>query len=359
VDVIHSVEELRLIYKEPPPVAMSKLHALDKHCISWIAHSPLVFIATSDADGNCDCGPKGGPPGFVKILDSTHLAIADLSGNNKIDNMRNLVTSSGIGMVFLIPGIIEVLRVNGRARITTDNQIAEMAAIDGVVPRVTLVIEVHEAYVHCGKALRRAGIWDSGRWPDTSDMPSYGAIIKDHKNLTADAEVLDVTLEEAYGDEWLWKAGGDETTSANVEPLSWDIEIGRPLPEILAFLANHEHESEWLRIIKTCQLSSSTSDKIGATYVGTFELMGSEVPMSVELIEVSDSHLVYRLEVASEVLHERFILTEDETGTRLTMLLDAGEMTKVMAPLLSPDVEAGLLELKAKLEVDASDERAR
>jgi PPOX class probable FMN-dependent enzyme len=207
---ITSVDQLRSIYADPPAATRGKLDSLDTHCRSWIGLSPLVFVATADAGGNCDVGPKGGPPGFVKVLNDNELAWADLSGNNKIDGMRNLITSGGIALVFLIPGVMEVLRVNGRATVTTDPAIAQTVAIGRVVPRVSIVVKVQEAWVHCGKALRRAGTWDMTRWPEVSSLPSYAQMVKDHYRLTGiKTEDLDSALQRNYREHQWLPGGGD------------------------------------------------------------------------------------------------------------------------------------------------------
>lgn len=167
-------------------------------------------IATTDADGNCDVGPKGGPPGFVKVLDDTHLGWADLSGYNRLDGMQNLITSNGIALVFLVLGVSEVLRVNGRATITTDPTTAQCVAIGRSIPHVSIVCEVEAAWLHCGKALRRSSIWDNTKWPDTSRLASYGQIIKDHSGLHAvTAEALDAVLHNNYETHQWLPGGGD------------------------------------------------------------------------------------------------------------------------------------------------------
>jgi uncharacterized protein len=209
-DQITSVDQLRSIYAEPPAATKRKLAHLDRHCRSWIGLSPLVFVATSDADGSCDVGPKGGPPGFVRVLDDKRLAWADLSGNNKLDGMRNLLRNSGVALVFVIPGVSEVLRVSGRARITADPATAERVAIGQTVPRVSVICDVEEAWLHCGKALRRSSAWDRSRWPDTSQLASYGRIIRDHNRLPPNAaDVLDSMIQKNY-ETHEWTAGGGD-----------------------------------------------------------------------------------------------------------------------------------------------------
>jgi hypothetical protein len=154
--------------------------------------------------------PKGGPPGFVAVLDDTHLALGDLSGNNRLDSLENITSSDGIGLLFLVPGIGETLRVNGRATITTDPPVLEAAALDGRPPKVAIVVEVAEAYIHCAKALRRSRLWEPEAWPDTSDMARPAAMLKDHIGLTdMSVEQIDEVLEADYRAS-LWVAGGKD-----------------------------------------------------------------------------------------------------------------------------------------------------
>ena len=209
---IGSVDGLREIYKPPAPPSLAKqLDHLDEHCRAFIAHSPFMVVATSDADGRCDVSPKGGPPGFVAVLDDGRLAIPDLSGNNRLDSLENLVANSGIGLLFFIPGFDETLRVNGRATITTDVDVLSSCAVGSVVPRVAIGVDVEEAFIHCAKALRRSNVWAPEEWPDVSDMPSAACMLRDHVQLQAyDLEAMEKRLEKSYS-ETMWLAGGEIT----------------------------------------------------------------------------------------------------------------------------------------------------
>lgn len=198
---------LRRIYRPPAQLNLDKeLRYLDGHCRAFIAHAPFAVLGTSDGDGRVDTSPKGGPPGFVTVLDDRTLAIPDMNGNNRIDSLRNIVRCPGVSLLFLIPGIGETLRVVGRAEVSTDPGVLERCHIDDLKPNVAIVVEVTTAYIHCAKALRRSGLWDPDRWPDTSDMASPACMFRDHMRLPgAVAEVQDF-LEEAYA-EGTWAMG--------------------------------------------------------------------------------------------------------------------------------------------------------
>jgi hypothetical protein len=204
--------DLRLVYGPPGEPALKKqLARLDEHCRSFIAHSPFVLVSTADDDGRCDVSPKGGPPGFVAVLDDTQLALGDLSGNNRLDSLENITRNDGIGLLFLVPGIGETLRVNGRATVTTEPSVLEAAALDGRPPKVAIVIAVEEAYIHCAKALRRSRLWEPEAWPDTSGMARPAAMLRDHIGLAdvMTVEQIDEVMEADYQAS-LWIAGGKD-----------------------------------------------------------------------------------------------------------------------------------------------------
>lgn len=200
---------LREIYGPPGKPALRKqLAALDDHCRDFIAHAPIVMVATADEEGRCDVSPKGGPPGFVAVLDDTHLAFGDLSGNNRLDSLGNLTRSDGIGLLFLVPGIGETLRANGRATVSTDPEVLAACDIDGRNPKVAVVVTVEEVYLHCAKALRRSRLWQPETWPDTTDMARPAAMLRDHIGLTEmSVEQVDDVLEADYRSS-LWEPGG-------------------------------------------------------------------------------------------------------------------------------------------------------
>lgn len=212
--VITSVEGLREIYRPPSRPAVAKqIDRLDANCRAFIAHSPFVTVATADAEGRCDVSPKGGPPGFVRVLDDHHVGIPDLSGNNRLDSLQNLVGNAGIGLLFLVPGFGETLRVNGRATISTDPSVRAACPVGEVEPRVVVVGAVDEAHLHCAKALRRSGLWEPARWPDLAELPSAACMLRDHYGLPdMDVAAVERRLAQSY-DRMMWLAGGDAAPS--------------------------------------------------------------------------------------------------------------------------------------------------
>ncbi len=192
---VTSESELREIIGEPARHAVHKtrtaLHALDR---DWLARSPLCLIATSGPDGSCDVSPKGDPPGFVKVLDDTTLAIPDRPGNKRVDGLRNILANPQVGLVFLLPGRGDTLRVNGRARI-----VREAPFLDGMVvrnnrPKLALVVEIAEVFHHCSKAFLRSRAWDPETW-EPEAVPGRARIAK---ALDRQEDSLEF-LEEYYG----------------------------------------------------------------------------------------------------------------------------------------------------------------
>lgn len=208
MDEITSVAELRSIYRTPRGAPIDKEHpTITEHERTFIAHSPFVLLGTSDADGRCDVSPKGGPPGFVTVLDDGRVAIPDLAGNNRLDSMQNIVDNPNIGLLFLVPGMDETLRVNGPASVSTDPAVLEACTTNGARPKAAIVVEPDAVYLHCGKALRRSSLWDSTGWPDTSELPSAGCMLRDLVAPEIDVDVIDSALERDY-QKTLWTSGG-------------------------------------------------------------------------------------------------------------------------------------------------------
>ncbi|MBV9016514.1 MAG: pyridoxamine 5'-phosphate oxidase family protein, partial [Alphaproteobacteria bacterium] len=172
VDIIEDIADIREIYGEPMERTVKKqLPRLEKHSRAFIALSPFLVIASSDPSGRCDASPKGDAPGFVKVIDDETLLIPDRLGNNRVDTIGNLLSRPGVGLIFFVPGVNETLRVNGKARVTTDPALLEPLAVNGKVPRSGILITAEEVYFHCGKALIRSDLWNpekhlpKGQWP--------------------------------------------------------------------------------------------------------------------------------------------------------------------------------------------------
>ncbi|HET7524211.1 MAG TPA: MSMEG_1061 family FMN-dependent PPOX-type flavoprotein [Acidimicrobiales bacterium] len=203
-----SVDDLRGIYRQPGQGAIDKvIHRLDSHCEDFLAKSPFFVLCTANADGVCDASPKGGPPGFVRMLDDRRLAWADFAGNNRLDSFQNLVTNASVALLVLIPGLDETLRVNGEAELVTDPEICARFAVNGKLPRVVVVVTVAEAYIHCAKALRRASLWSPASWLGPGELPSAACIIKDHAGLASDVASIEKAREQNL-QTTLWEPGG-------------------------------------------------------------------------------------------------------------------------------------------------------
>lgn len=177
---ITSPEELRKHYREVSVRALKKqLDHLDKHCRRFIELSPFMLIGSTGADGRADVSPRGEAPGFVHVLDRGRLAIPDRPGNNRLDTMTNLLTRPDVGLLFLIPGVDETLRVNGHAAIHDDEELKAPFEVKGRLPATVLVVTVAEAYLHCAKALMRSRLWDPDTRIDRSALPTMGEMLKD------------------------------------------------------------------------------------------------------------------------------------------------------------------------------------
>jgi PPOX class probable FMN-dependent enzyme len=208
--VIGNETELRDLYRRPAATTQLKVQPrLDKHARAFIQASPFVLIATTSPDGTGDVSPKGGPPGFVIALDDDHIAVPDLAGNNLLDSITNVVNGSGIGMLFLVPGVDETLRVNGYACITTADDVLDACAVKDRRPKAAIGVTVTQQYMHCAKAFRRSELWAPDSWPAPDTLPSLGCILIDQIDLPADvtAAAIDANLEAGYA-QTMWEPGG-------------------------------------------------------------------------------------------------------------------------------------------------------
>ncbi len=187
--MIESITELAGIYPEPKGRAVTKeLRRLDVHCRRFISLSPFLVMATASRAGRMDASPRGGPPGFVRVVDDETLWLPDYTGNNRLDSLRNVVETGRAGFLFLIPGVDETLRVNGRARLRTDAQAVGAFTSERRPPRTVLEVTVEEAYLHCAKALMRSALWDPESRQDRSVLPSTGQMLNDQTGAWGPAE---------------------------------------------------------------------------------------------------------------------------------------------------------------------------
>lgn len=175
-----SIAELRELVGSPTERAVRKqLAALDAHCRAFIERSPFMLLGTSGTGGRCDVSPKGDRPGFVLIDDDTTVVIPDRPGNKRFDSLQNILQNPHVGLLFLIPGMDETLRVNGTATLVRDEDLLQRLAMDGKLPVLAIVVHVEEAFLHCGRSSLRAQVWDSSRWMSRAEMPSLSRIIAD------------------------------------------------------------------------------------------------------------------------------------------------------------------------------------
>ncbi len=195
---IRSAAALRALYGPPSPRSLAKqLDHIDRHCRTFIALSPFLVLATEGPDGFGDATPRGDQPGFVTVADAHTLIIPDRPGNKRIDSLMNIVERPGVGLLFLIPGFSETLRINGTAVIDDDPALREAHRTGDNLPATVLVVTVREAYLQCGKALMRSSLWDAGTWPQRSELPTMGEMIKDHTQ-SSDAPESEAAMIERY-----------------------------------------------------------------------------------------------------------------------------------------------------------------
>ena len=194
---VENYSELRTVYKPPAPRATQKvLDHLDVHARNFISISPLCILSSANASGQADASPRGDPPGFVQVLDDKTLLLPDRPGNNQVDSLRNIVQNPGVGLLFFVPEMNETLRVKGKAEIVTDAELLEPMKERRRAPLSGLRVTVEEAFLHCGRALIRARIWDPEIQIDRSAYPTYGQVLAD-QIAGANAKEIDDSEDEA------------------------------------------------------------------------------------------------------------------------------------------------------------------
>ena len=200
---ITSQAQLRELMGEPvhPIVVAKTMAALDGHCRTFIDRSPFMLISSADRDGRMDISPKGDPAGFVRVLDDRTLAIPDRPGNQRFDTLRNLIDNPQVGLIFLIPGKRETLRISGTARIVTDLPLRETMAIKGKSPALVLVVDVEEAFFHCAKCMIRSAMWQPEQWPSLDGLPSLAEAMKGAPTVDMPIEAMQaaISYDEADG----------------------------------------------------------------------------------------------------------------------------------------------------------------
>ena len=197
-DIVRSEAELRELMGEPvaPPVVEKTLSALDRHCLAFIGRAPFVLVASSDREGRMDISPKGDAPGFVRVLDSTTLVIPDRPGNQRFDTFKNLFESPRLGLIFLVPGKRETLRISGRAEVVRDAALLESMTTNGKVPSLAIAVHVEEAFFHCAKCVIRSRLWMPEHWPSLEGLPTLAETMKDAASIPAPLEVVEAIIKD-------------------------------------------------------------------------------------------------------------------------------------------------------------------
>jgi PPOX class probable FMN-dependent enzyme len=196
--VIQDEAALREVLGHPNDVVRGKItDRLNELTRQFVEASPFLCLATSAPDGTCDVTPRGDPPGFVQVLDDRTLLLPERPGNRLADSLRNVLGNPHVGLLFVVPGVTDTLRVNGRASIVDDPELLAPCAVEGKVPKLGLLVEVEEVFTHCSKAFLRAQLWDPSRFRDRSELPSPGTIMAS-LNEAVDPDTYDVERTERY-----------------------------------------------------------------------------------------------------------------------------------------------------------------
>ena len=180
---ISTKEALRALYKPPKERSLAKeLRRLDRHCRRFVELSPFVILGTAGPNG-ADVSPRGGPPGFVKVVDDAALAIPDFPGNNRLDSLENILDTRKAGLLFLIPGFDETLRVNGSAVLSVAEEDIAACACERRIPKLVVRVAVEAAYLHCAKAFLRSQLWEPRAKVDRAELPTIGKMISDQTGI--------------------------------------------------------------------------------------------------------------------------------------------------------------------------------
>lgn len=197
-EVIRTEAALRQIMGEPTQRARDKtVTALDENCRAFIAASPFLLLASSDAQGRHDVSPKGDPPGFVRVLDDHTLVIPDRPGNRRADSLVNILHQPQVALLFLIPGKEDTLRVNGRAQVVADEGLRQTLAVQGKVPDLAIVVQVEEAFIHCPKCMVRSHLWEPAHWPSLEAVPTMAQTFVAHARIDASIEEVQGQIDQA------------------------------------------------------------------------------------------------------------------------------------------------------------------
>lgn len=196
-DVVSDLATLEALYGEPQQLSIDKVTPfLTPLMIEFLNASPMYFLATANAEGQCDVSPRGDPAGAVWVADPTTLILPDRRGNKRVDSLRNLMENDLVGLVFLAPGSDDTLRINGRATLSRHQSLLDAMPMQGKAPNLALIVDIEEAYMHCPRAFKRSGLWNPETWPDKGAVPSMSAILHEQLHMAGSVEELTREREE-------------------------------------------------------------------------------------------------------------------------------------------------------------------
>jgi PPOX class probable FMN-dependent enzyme len=188
---ITTLPALRQLYGPARERSLKKeIPALDAHAVQFIGLTPFVVLASSDADGHMDASPRGGDAGFVKVLDAQTLLLPDAPGNNRLDTLENIIATGLLGLLFMVPGFDETLRINGRAVLSTDPADLVLCTDARRTPALVIRVTVTSVYLHCGKSLMRSQLWDASRHADRAQLPSMAEMMRDQIRAFKGEEIV-------------------------------------------------------------------------------------------------------------------------------------------------------------------------
>lgn len=195
---IHTVDQLREHYRQPSQLVVDKERsALDEASRAFVERCRFAVIGTMDAECNADVSPRGGPSGWIRVLDDRHVALADLSGNNRLDTLTNVVATGRIALILVVPGQSETVRINGRAWVSVDPDLVAGFTLPKV-PKAAIVVELETTFVHCAKAFMRGGMWDPEVWAELADTPDGAAILSCQRVADLEPAAVRDLLEQGY-----------------------------------------------------------------------------------------------------------------------------------------------------------------
>jgi len=195
---ITDIDTLRTVYGQPGERAQKKeLTTLGQHMAEFIALSPFLIVSSSSSDGTLDASPRGGQPGWVTVLSKDQLLVPDFKGNNRLDTLTNIIETGQVGLLFMIPGVNETLRINGTAVVTQEAEYLEQCAYQNHPPQTCILVTVRQAYLHCAKAFMRSQLWESSAQVDRAVLPTMGVMLKDQIGSSSPPETQE-TMEARY-----------------------------------------------------------------------------------------------------------------------------------------------------------------